>query len=89
MGSSTVGAVCQSASVYEQILLDKLGLPYKFKFFPFYYYFDFVSPPSFHEKTGVGDTEAHMTGPLGEDTEAGGQDGIDDNHLTINKSPVM
>ena len=39
-------------------------------------------PPCFHEETGVGDAEAHVSGPLGEDAETGGEDRIDDNHLT-------
>ena len=41
-----------------------------------------INPPSLHEKTGISDTESHMSGPLGEDTQAGGEDGINHNHLT-------
>ena len=40
-------------------------------------------PPRLHQQTGVGDTEAHVTGPLGQHTQAWRQWWVDHNHLTM------
>ena len=36
-----------------------------------------VSPPCLHEEAGVGETEAHVPGPLGQHTQPSGQQGVD------------
>ena len=41
-----------------------------------------VLPPCLHEEAGVGETEAHVPGPLGQHTQPSGQQGVDSQHLT-------
>ena len=47
-----------------------------------------VWPPCLHEEAGVGDTEPHVPGPLGEDTQTGAEDRVDHNHLTEKREDI-
>ena len=46
-------------------------------------------PPRLHQQAGVGDTEAHVSGPLGQNTQARCQGRIDHNHLAVKRTTIL
>ena len=47
------------------------------------------SPPGLHQQTGVGHTEAHVPGPLGQHTQPRRQGRVDHNHLTVLTKQIL